>query len=71
MNKKDLDDVGNVIGMLAAVRVDLEGIAGGFTPAGEIKECAATALSNLTIAEEAIERVALGTNRNGIIRRSH
>lgn len=63
MNNEDLQDVGEVIYWLAAVRCDLESLRDGLLVGGSPSEFYANALRCLGEAEVAIERVALGVHR--------
>lgn len=65
MNGKDLHEVGEVIYWLASVRADLEALALiQQNPLGLSPDAVATAcLGRLLMAEQAIERVALGVHR--------
>lgn len=64
MNAADLEDIGATIAWLAAIRADLECLAPGELPAGLNAETVRlNSLRCLAEAEQAVERVALGTNR--------
>lgn len=63
MNTKDLNDVGDVVYWLAAVRNDLESLRDGSLLGVPPVDFALNALRCLSEAEQAIERVALGVNR--------
>lgn len=60
MNCKDLNDIAETIGALAALRSDLEHIRDW----NDFQYCRKTMLKHLTQAEGLVERVALGTNRS-------
>lgn len=64
MNTKDLNDVGAVVYWLAAVRNDLESLRDGSLLGVPPMDFTLNALRCLSEAEQAIERVALGVNRN-------
>lgn len=64
MNCKDLNDVLDTIGALAALRSDLQHIRNW----EEFQECRETMLKHLTEAEQLVDRIALGTNRGVKVR---
>ena len=63
MNAKDLNDVGDVIYWLAAIRNDLESLRDGSLLNVSPMDYTLNALRCLGQAEACIERVALGVNR--------
>jgi len=63
MNAKDLNDVGDVVYWLAAVRCDLEALRSGELMGLGPEAYTINALRCLGEAETAVERVALGVNR--------
>ena len=68
MNAKDLNDVGDVVYWLAAVRCDLESLRDGSLLDCSPMDFTLNALRCLGEAEACIERVALGVNRKRVNR---